>query len=119
MSELQRYESDAKYLASKIVTHWETYDFNETSTDPEERVPRITFDNVRGISVKPRVAEYINGFVYEKFLRKYDVDYKDGKYIIIITVEVSFAHVCEYKVTILLCTEAEPITLFSSRLERI
>ena len=119
MSELERYQSDAKYLASKLVTHWEAYDFDEMSDDPEKRVPRITFEGVTVVSVTPKLAEHVRGFAYEKFIRRYEVEYQDGKFVFVLTVEVPYGHVREYKLAVYLVEEREIKQLFSERLEKI
>lgn len=116
MTELQRYESDVRYLVSRVVSHWENYDMTEKSEDPELRVPRITFTDVKGIFVSPKVAEHIKGFGYEKFIRRYEVLYKGGQYIFKINAESHFGCVREYNMSVTLITEKDMKVLYSERL---
>ena len=113
MFDKRRYEDDARYLSSHVVTHWDNYDFAEKSEDAEKRVPTISFDGVSNIEIKARPAEYVKGFGYEKFIRRYEVTYKDGHFLFNIIVNVHFDCVKEYMLNVSLITSDDSIHLIS------
>lgn len=112
----KRYECDARDLSLHIVTSWDDYDFKEETDDLERRVPRIVFKDAVDIEVKSREPEHIKGFGYEKFIRRYEVTYRDANYLFVITVDSHFGCVWKYWVTVYLCTENEMSKLLMERL---
>ncbi|MBQ9314816.1 MAG: hypothetical protein IJ220_07525 [Clostridia bacterium] len=116
MLDTKKYECDVRYLTSHIVTKWEEYDFSEQIRDFEKRVPRIEFTEIADVEIKEKEVEHVQGFGYEKFIRRYEVIYKDGKYVFVVTVDSHFSCVRKFWLTAYWVTNEEMIKLFTERL---
>ena len=81
------YEAEARELSKFVSTCWDNYDFSEKTTELERRVPRIYFNDNIDVEVKGRRPEHIEGFGYEKFIRRYEITYRDKQYIFVVTVD--------------------------------
>lgn len=109
-------EQDARFLASHIVTNWDNYDFTERYDIIEKRVPTIEFKDIRDINVKDIEPEHVKGFRYEKFIRRYEVTYKDVHYLFVITVDSHFGCVRKFFITVYHVTKDEQKNLFTENL---
>ena len=81
------YEDEARELSKHVSTCWDNYDFSEKTENWERRVPKIYFNDIVDVEVKVREPEHIIGFGYEKFIRRYEVTYRDKNYVFVVTVD--------------------------------
>lgn len=116
MFDRERYESDARELSAHVITKWDGYDFSEKSEDWDKRVPRIEFAGISDVDWKARKPEHVEGFGYEKFIRRYEVTYHDKHYVFVITVDSHFGCVRKFWLTAYGVTKEESSKLFMERL---
>ena len=83
----KRYEQEARDLCKYVATDWKNYDFSEKEEEIERRVPKIYFSGISDIEVKEMEVERAEGFGYEKFIRRYEVTYKDNHYMFSVEVD--------------------------------
>ena len=116
MLDKARYESDARELSAHVVTQWDGYDFSEKSEDLEKRVPRIEFAGITDVDWKARKPEHVEGVGYEKYIRRYEITYRDKHYVFVITVDSHWGCVRKFSLTAYGVTEEESSKLFVERL---
>lgn len=96
----KRIEQEARELSKHTATDWSDYDFSETEKDLERRVPKIYFSGISDIEVKAKNPEHVEGFSYEKFIRRYEVTYKDKHFLFVITVDSHWNCVKKFLLTV-------------------
>ena len=116
MLERERYESDARELSTHVTTLWDEYDFSEKSENWDKRIPKIDFTGVADVESKCREPEHVMGFGYEKYIRRYEVTYRDKHYVFVITVDSHWGCVRKFWLTVYGVTEEESCKLYTERL---
>lgn len=116
MKDIRYFMENARHLSSHVITNWDNYDFKEKSKDVEKRVPAMRIAAIKDVEVVEKAMEHIHSLGYEKFIRNYEVTYKDAKYQFTITVSSYLGCVQMYELAVYLMNHQEKTRLFTERL---
>ena len=71
-------KKEAQYLLSRMSTFWGDYDFGETSTVADSRVPKLRFD--ADVTIVRDEVELVN-YPHDKYIREVQLIYNGTTYI--------------------------------------
>ena len=94
------YEMEARELVKNMSTVWDEYDYFEQSIEINCRVPKIQFPSNLDVEAVEKKLDYVKGFAHEKFIRKYEVTYRDKHYLFDISVDSYWGCVKRFWLTV-------------------